>query len=197
MRFTADARTIMVSKIPPAQFWANSRSLAAILCVLTAANCHGADPAPRSLIVEPARVLLGGANRRQQLLVTAVAADGSQLDVTRDCEFRILNPSVARASRGALVARGDGTTEVIVRLASAETRIRVEARSTGSFPPISFANDVVPILSKLGCNSAACHGKASGQNGFRLSVFGSDPIEDYDALRARGAGGASRRRVLN
>src|SRR2546429_5945679 len=36
--------------------------------------------------------------------------------------------------------------------------------------------------------SAACHGKASGQNGFRLSVFGSDPEADYDALvkEARG-----------
>ena len=55
-------------------------------------------------------------------------------------------------------------------------------------PPIHFENDIVPILSKLGCNSGGCHGKASGQNGFKLSVFGFDPAADYDAIvkEARG-----------
>src|SRR5262249_41682761 len=55
-------------------------------------------------------------------------------------------------------------------------------------PPVHFANDVTPLFSKLGCNGGGCHGKASGQNGFRLSVFGFDPRADYDALvkEARG-----------
>jgi hypothetical protein len=46
----------------------------------------------------------------------------------------------------------------------------------------------MPIFSKLGCNSAGCHGKASGQNGFKLSVFGFDPEADFAALvkEARG-----------
>ncbi len=54
--------------------------------------------------------------------------------------------------------------------------------------PVHFGNDVVPILSKLGCNSGGCHGKASGQNGFKLSVFGFDPAADYEAIvkEARG-----------
>src|SRR5437016_2728854 len=33
----------------------------------------------------------------------------------------------------------------------------------------SFVNDVEPILTRLGCNQGACHGKSTGQNGFRLS----------------------------
>src|SRR5262245_39102313 len=48
--------------------------------------------------------------------------------------------------------------------------------------PLHFANDVLPILSKFGCNSGSCHGKAIGQNGFRLSLFGFDPAFDYQAL---------------
>jgi hypothetical protein len=48
--------------------------------------------------------------------------------------------------------------------------------------PIHFENDVVPILSKFGCNSSGCHGKAEGQNGFKLSVFGFDPAADRRAL---------------
>jgi hypothetical protein len=45
-----------------------------------------------------------------------------------------------------------------------------------------YVNDVAPVLSRHGCNSSACHGKAEGQNGFRLSIFGSDPEADYAAL---------------
>ena len=35
---------------------------------------------------------------------------------------------------------------------------------------VSFLNDVVPVLTKAGCNSGACHAKAGqGQNGFQLT----------------------------
>lgn len=49
-------------------------------------------------------------------------------------------------------------------------------------PRISFGTDVVPILTKLGCNGGGCHGKATGQNGFRLSLFGFEPEFDYEAI---------------
>ncbi len=54
--------------------------------------------------------------------------------------------------------------------------------------PISFANDIVPVLSKLGCNSGGCHGKAIGQNGFKLSLYGFDSDSDYAALVNEGLG---------
>lgn len=57
---------------------------------------------------------------------------------------------------------------------------------------IHFANDVVPILSRYGCNSSGCHGKSEGQNGFKLSVFGFDPAADYESLTQESRG----RRVL-
>ncbi len=54
--------------------------------------------------------------------------------------------------------------------------------------PINFGNQIVPIFTKLGCNSGGCHGKASGQNGFKISLLGFDPDVDYNALvkEARG-----------
>ncbi len=55
-----------------------------------------------------------------------------------------------------------------------------------------FANDIVPVLSRFGCNASGCHGKAEGQNGFKLSVFGFDPAADYIALTQESRG----RRVL-
>jgi hypothetical protein len=54
--------------------------------------------------------------------------------------------------------------------------------------PIHFTNDVLPWLSKLGCNSGGCHGKAIGQNGFKLSLYGFDPAFDYAALVHEGRG---------
>lgn len=44
---------------------------------------------------------------------------------------------------------------------------------------VSFRNDVLPVLSKLGCNSGACHGALAGKGGFRLSLRGFDPAGDY------------------
>lgn len=54
------------------------------------------------------------------------------------------------------------------------------AEPTGAV--VRFSTDVVPILTKLGCDSGGCHGKATGQNGFKLSLFGFEPEVDYDAL---------------
>jgi len=47
---------------------------------------------------------------------------------------------------------------------------------------LNFANDIVPILTKGGCNGGGCHGKASGQNGFKLSLLGFEPQEDYEHI---------------
>lgn len=52
----------------------------------------------------------------------------------------------------------------------------------------NFENDIIPILTRFGCNTSGCHGKAEGQNGFKLSVFGFDPEGDYAAIVQEGRG---------
>src|SRR5438132_9124519 len=47
---------------------------------------------------------------------------------------------------------------------------------------VSFLHDVIPILTREGCNSGACHGTPTGKNGFRLSLRGYDPVLDYQSL---------------
>ncbi|MEZ5386401.1 MAG: DUF1549 and DUF1553 domain-containing protein [Prosthecobacter sp.] len=55
--------------------------------------------------------------------------------------------------------------------------------------PLSFVNDIQPILTKAGCNAGVCHAKAiTGQRGFRLSVLGFEPEEDYEAIVKQGKG---------
>ena len=45
-----------------------------------------------------------------------------------------------------------------------------------------FIQDVVPVLTKAGCNAGACHGSLQGGGGFRLSLLGFDPAADYEAI---------------
>lgn len=55
--------------------------------------------------------------------------------------------------------------------------------------PLGFVNDVMPILTKASCNSGSCHAKAgNGQNGFRLSLLGFEPQEDYEHIVREGHG---------
>ena len=58
--------------------------------------------------------------------------------------------------------------------------------------PVDFTTDVLPLMSRLGCNGSSCHGKAEGQNGFKLSVFEHDPEGDFQALTMESRG----RRIL-
>src|SRR5687768_14924756 len=53
---------------------------------------------------------------------------------------------------------------------------------------VTFEQDVQPILSRYGCNSGPCHGKARGQNGFQLSLLGFDSDFDYSALTKEARG---------
>ena len=55
--------------------------------------------------------------------------------------------------------------------------------------PLGFVNDVMPILTKASCNTGGCHAKAgNGQNGFRLSLLGFEPQEDYEHIVKEGRG---------
>lgn len=54
---------------------------------------------------------------------------------------------------------------------------------------LNFVNDIVPILTKADCNTGGCHAKAiTGQRGFRLSLLGFEPQEDYEHIVKEGRG---------
>lgn len=73
---------------------------------------------------------------------------------------------------------------VIIALLSSRAVLAEEAKA-----PVSFVNDVIPVLTKAGCNMGVCHAKAGGgQNGFQLSLLGFETLEDYDSLVKEGHG---------
>lgn len=53
---------------------------------------------------------------------------------------------------------------------------------------VDFINDVIPMLTKLGCNAGKCHGSAIGRGGFKLSLYGGTPKNDFDEIVHRHGG---------
>lgn len=146
-----------------------------------------ADREPR-LLVEPAVVSLRGDNRRQQVVVTRTDSAERWSDSTRQAVLATHDDRIARVEGTVVVGVSDGETELTVSIGGQAVRVPVKVSGCQEHRPVHFANDVVPLFSKFGCNSGGCHGKASGQNGFKLSVFGYDSQADYDSLvkEARG-----------
>lgn len=60
--------------------------------------------------------------------------------------------------------------------------LSVQASLLVAADTIDFAADIVPVFTRYGCNSGACHGAAAGRGGFHLSLLGGDPIADYNAI---------------
>jgi len=90
------------------------------------------------------------------------------VEVGRDGYVRPVKPGKAKVS----ATIGGKSVAAEIEVAAGE----------GADRPWSFAADVVPILTRQGCNTGGCHGKADGQNGFHLSLFGYDPAEDYRSI---------------
>jgi hypothetical protein len=74
-------------------------------------------------------------------------------------------------------------------IATALAALTLADASQAADRPVSFVNDIVPILTKSGCNMGVCHAKAGGgRNGFQLSLLGFEPAEDFEhiVLESRG-----------
>jgi hypothetical protein len=167
-------------------------SVLAAFLTLSASAASAVLPRPadvRSLAIYPAQVTLRGGDATQQLICTATLTDGRVQDLTTDVSYEVADRTVARVgSTGRILPRGNGATQITTHYGKHAVRVTVTAESVGEDLPINFGNQVVPVFTKLGCNSGGCHGKASGQNGFKLSLLGFEPEVDYTALvkEARG-----------
>ena len=133
--------------------------------------------------IDPAAFVLDGKNASQRVVVTAIHADGIQEDVTGSA---LMTASPARkvviVRPGVVLPGSDGP----MRLAAVFEGHRAAASAmvvrSRVLPPVSFVNDVIPVLTKVGCNQGSCHGNAAGQHGFKLSLRGFDPGFDYDQI---------------
>lgn len=127
---------------------------------------------------------LRGADARQQLVVTGRYQSGMTRDLTRSVTFSTEQEGLIRVAANGLVApMKDGKTRLLARTSEGtSSAVAVEVFGAETSLPINFANQIVPVFTKAGCNGGGCHGKSGGQNGFRLSLLGFEPTEDYEHL---------------
>ncbi len=142
-----------------------------------------------SISIEPESVRLNGPDSLRGLLIHGKRADGRIADLTHRVNYLSTTPSQFTVDEKGVVkalANGSGDVEVVFENHAESVPVHVENIQIQQ--NYHFENDIIPILSKYGCNSSGCHGKAEGQNGFKLSVFGFDAQADYDALVKQGRG---------
>ena len=135
------------------------------------------------LRVEPVAIKLGHHRQPHSLIVTGRTAFGQTVDMTTTAKYASSNEQVARVTAEGLVEPvANGSAEIRVQAAGREAVVRVQVALPEKPQEYSFRNDVMPVLSKAGCNQGACHGYSLGKNGFKLSLRGADPDADQLSL---------------
>jgi hypothetical protein len=133
--------------------------------------------------VLPASIALVGPRYGQRLIVEGTFADGHQEDLTSEARIVSSDNQIALMDKSDFVwprANGDATLSASVEGRQASASVEVKNYSLAT--PWSFRNDVLPVMTKMGCNSGPCHGAAAGKNGFKLTLRGYDPETDYFTL---------------
>jgi hypothetical protein len=134
------------------------------------------------LSAEPARIELLGPGADHGILVTADADSGRRQDVTREAAYVSSEPTIVSVAHGRLCAVSDGEAQITITHAGQTAKVQAVASGTAVAAAPSFRNEVVPLLTRYGCNQGGCHGKEAGQNGFKLSLRGFAPEEDYTRM---------------
>lgn len=166
--------------------------LSSLFSLLVSPVASGAAREPKlkiaSIQAAPGDFALDGKWAVQRIVVTGKLADGSLRDVTGQTQFKCSNARVAAVSRlGVVTPRADGEANIELNAAGRKQKLHVTVKGSQT-PSAAFLTDVQPLLGKLGCNAASCHGAGRGKGGLQLSLFGGDPASDFDAL-TKAAGG--------
>lgn len=159
----------------PTQAW-----IVSLLCWL------GSGSARAQITISPPAVGLDRPEAAQQLVVTHQSGT-QRRDVSRIAKYRPAVPTTIRVDADGLVhPLADGVSELTIEVGGESHTIPVTVTGLSRPAPVSFQHEIQPLLTKARCNSGGCHGKAEGQNGFKLSLFGFDNETDYDALVKEG-----------
>ena len=167
----------------PARRIASGCAPLALLLIVASSSIAQAQ----SLLVTPAEVKLEGNFARVQLVVTAADASGMvnerSEDLTGQAKFGSSDEKIVSVNeRGLLLAVADGQAKITVSSGAMTKEVPVTVSGVLPQPAVGFTEHIRPILNKAGCAMAACHASQHGKGGFKLSVFGSEPSQDWTAM---------------
>lgn len=159
--------------------------LSPVFFLLPALSTFGAETKILTLYPPEIRVHAG---ESQTLLLLATDADGVAREVTGEASLQSSETGRAtlptsRTLRAIAVGAGILTASYDGVAVRAPFEILPERKHE-----LSFINDIVPIFTRADCANSNCHGSVRGQKGLKLSLFGSDPELDYEAITKNSAG---------
>jgi hypothetical protein len=137
----------------------------------------------------PGEITLTGPHASQRLLVVTQEGGVAVGDLTARAKFVSSDPAVASVDESGVVrAKSDGTAVITARHDGSEAKAAVKV--TGVKKPFSwsFRNHVIPLMTKIGCNSGGCHGALAGKGGFKLSLRGYAPATDHFVITRQALG---------
>jgi len=138
-----------------------------------------------ALSLFPGDAVLEGRYAYRQALVTADVEGLGKLDVTRLVKVSGSLELVKVTAGGKLSGLKNGAGKLVFSLGGENAEMTIKVNGVGGDDAgvkVSYVQDVMPVLSRLGCNSGVCHGSKDGKNGFKLSLRGYDPLFDHIAL---------------
>src|SRR5262245_53354214 len=154
----------------------------AIPRALAAASLHEKS-ALVSLQVHPDSTTLSGAEVTQQFIVLGDYGDGLERDLTSEARFSLSDSKKGEISRsGRFKAWSSGEVFLTAAVGGQVAKATILIEAADKARPVTFAREIEGILTKRGCNDSTCHGGVKGRGGFRLSVYGVYPREDYKAV---------------
>jgi hypothetical protein len=155
----------------------------ALALAITASTPRADTADTGDLAILPEAIVLRGLGSHQQILVEARSGDSYVGNRTANASFASSNPTVARVDdQGLVTAVRDGRALITVRDGARRASTMVEVEGAVAPYPLTFRNHVMPVLTRVGCNSGPCHGALAGKSGFKLTLRGYDPEADYLTL---------------
>lgn len=149
------------------------------VCLLLALSGSVQGAELTELRVFPTSVSLTTKRDFQTVVVQGIFDDGLTRELTSEATWSIQNPELLEQNGNRLTPKADGETKLTVSAGGKSVEIPVIVSKASEDRPVSFKLDVMPVLTKAGCNTGSCHGAARGKDGFNLSLFGYDPDGDF------------------
>jgi Protein of unknown function (DUF1553)/Protein of unknown function (DUF1549)/Bacterial Ig-like domain (group 2) len=149
-----------------------------------AAQKEQAEAVPlRQLKILPTSLSLTIPRLNQRLVVEGTYVDGHHEDLTSKARITSSNPQIALIDKEYYVhPESDGQATITAEYQGHQAAAPVAVKHFSNPFAWSFRNHVLPVMTKVGCNSGPCHGAAAGKNGFKLTLRGYDPETDYYTL---------------
>ncbi|MFN3189554.1 MAG: DUF1549 and DUF1553 domain-containing protein [Aureliella sp.] len=157
------------------------------LLTMLPTNAVATDAKWERIEVFPPDIQLSGAADFQSVVAVAVRSDGITRDITDEAKWQLESSheeesQIASLKEFRLTPAADGSGKLQASWNGFNASVNVTVTHAKAPKNTSFHLDVMPVLTRAGCNTGSCHGAARGKDGFRLSLFGFDPVGDHQRI---------------